>query len=265
MRMESDHMDKMTDFEFIDGYLERIDLPMLPNIDPDGLTMLQTNHIRHIPFENLDIINGNIPLSLEVSDLWDKIVTRKRGGICYEQNILFAAVLEKLGFKVKRMASHHPLRGRNEYDHMFLMVDFPSLGESWISDVGFADNMHAPIRFKTGVWQSDMRDMLRLDDMGYNKYVLVRRNSVGEEDGMYEFNLTEHTNDQYRERCDWFSTNEESRFKKGPFASIDTFGGRTVLTSRHLYRYLDGEKVTVDVEGPEHFNALLEEEFGIVL
>ena len=258
-------MKEMTDFEFVDGYLERIDMPMFPKANPDGLIMLQTSHLKHIPFENLDIMNGNIPLSLDINDLWDKLVRRKRGGICYEQNILFATVLEKLGFNVRYMASHHPLRGRNEYDHMFLMVDFPDRDESWIADVGFGNNMFAPIRFKPGVWQSDMRDMLRIDDMGYNKYVLARRNSLGEEDGMYEFNTTSHTPDQYVARCEWFCTNPDSMFTQGPFVAIDSFGGRTLLTQNHLYRYVNGERVSEEIGSPERYTEVLEQEFGIVL
>ncbi len=261
----ADDMKELTDFEFVDGYLERIEVQALPTVDPDGLIMLQTSHLKHIPFENLDIINGDIPLALDEASLWDKLVARRRGGICYEQNILFAAVLEKLGFTVKRMASHHPVRGRDEYDHMFLMVDFPEREETWISDVGYGFNNFAPVRFKVGVWQSDLRDMLRIDVIAPGRYILVRRDRHGNEDGMYEFNLDVHTNEQYRARCDWFSTNEESRFKQGPFVALDDFGGRKLLTTNHFRHYVNDEEVKEKVEGPEEFDRILKEEFGIVL
>ncbi len=258
-------MTEISDFDFIDAYLERIDLQLIPKVNPDGLIMLQTCHLKNVPFENLDIIYGNVPLSLEVNDLWNKIVVRKRGGICYEQNILFAAVLETLGFKVRRMASHHPLRGRDEFDHMFLMVDFPELDETWISDVGYGYNNFAPIKFKVGVWQSDLRDMLRVDCIEPSKYVLVRRNDLGEEEGMYEFNLNSHQNEEYRARCDYFSTAEDSFFKQAPFVAIDRLGGRTLLTQNHLRRYENGEMVMEDVRDEEHFTQILESEFGITL
>ena len=255
----------MMDFEFIDGYLERIDLPLIPSVDPDSLMLLQTNHIRHVPFENLDIINKNLPLRLDVDSLWDKIVRRKRGGICFEQNILFANVLERLGFSVRRMAGHHPLYGRNEYDHMFLIVDFPDREESWISDVGFGYNNFAPVKFQTGIWQSDLRDMLRVDPMGHNVYDLVRRNAVGEEDVMYEFNMRVHTDDEYLPRCEYFSTAPDSFFNQGPIVSIDAIGGRMTLTENHLRYWQDGEEKLDEIRDEAHFAQILKDDFGIVL
>ncbi len=262
---QSSSIYEISDFEFVDEYLERIDVPMLPKVDPDGLTLLQTAHLKHVPFENLDIINGNVPLSLDEYDLWDKIVKRKRGGICYEQNILFAAVLEKLGFSVRRMASHHPLHGKNEFDHMFLMVDFPKRDETWISDVGYSHNNFAPIKFLPHVWQSDLRDMLKVDSIVEGKYLLIRRNSLGEEEAMYEFNLISHTNEEYRSRCDYFSTSPDSFFNQAPFVSMDTLGGRKLLTPKHFRTYMEGEVVTRDLSSREEFDELLKEEFGIVL
>lgn len=255
----------MMDFEFIDGYLERIDLPLIPSNDPDSLLLLQTNHIRHVPFENLDIIAGKGPLSLDIDDLWDKIVRRKRGGICFEQNILFAYVLERLGFSVRRMAGHHPLYGTNEFDHMFLLVDFPKRNETWISDVGFGYNNFAPVKFEQGRWQSDLRDMLRIDCMGGEVYDLVRRNSLGEEDVMYEFNMRVHDDAAYQKRCDYFSTSPDSFFNQGPIVSIDSIGGRMTLTENHLRYWEDGEERIEDIRDEAHFNEILEKDFGIVL
>ena len=255
----------MMDFEFVDGYLERIDLPLIPSNDPDSLLLLQTNHVRHVPFENLDIIAGKGPLSLNIDDLWDKIVRRHRGGICYEQNILFANVLERLGFSVRRMAGHHPLSGTNEFDHMFLLVDFPKRNETWISDVGFGNNIFAPVKFELGRWQSDLRDMLRLDTLGYDVYDLVRRDSFGEEEVMYEFNMRDHRDEDYQPRCDYFSTSPDSFFNQGPIVSIDAIGGRMTLTENNLHFWVDGEERTLEIRDEEHRAKILAEEFGIVL
>ena len=256
----------MLDFEFIDGYLNRIEVDSIPSSTPEALVLLQTSHVKHIPFENLDIINGDVPLRLDIDGLYDKLVARRRGGICYEQNILFAHVLEVLGFNVRRMASHDPLLGQNEFDHMFLMVDFPKRNETWISDVGFGQNNLAPIKFEVGTWQSDMRNMLCVDRLDAHKYDLVRRTSIGDEEVMYEFNLTSHVDAEYRLRCDSFSMDEDSFFRQGPMVSIDALGGRKLLTRDH-FRYYDenADEVVVDVHSKEEFDELLYREFGIVL
>jgi N-hydroxyarylamine O-acetyltransferase len=53
--------------------------------------------VEHIAFENFDVLLGR-PIRLDLASLQDKLVRRRRGGYCFEQVTLFAAVLERLGF-----------------------------------------------------------------------------------------------------------------------------------------------------------------------
>ena len=61
--------------EKVKKYFERMGLELPEQIVPDSalLRELQFAHCTHIPYENLDIIRG-IPLSLDVDDLYKKIV-----------------------------------------------------------------------------------------------------------------------------------------------------------------------------------------------
>ncbi|MCL2527711.1 MAG: arylamine N-acetyltransferase [Defluviitaleaceae bacterium] len=86
-------MDKVT------AYLQRIGFTGTPRPDFDTLHALQRLHLQTVPYENLDIMQG-IPLSLEIEDIYEKIVTRKRGGYCFELNAIFAWLLRSIGFKV---------------------------------------------------------------------------------------------------------------------------------------------------------------------
>ena len=67
--------------EKVEAYFKRIGLEMPEKIVPDSelLQKLQFAHCTSVPYENRDIIRG-IPLSLDPEDLFDKIVTRGRGG-----------------------------------------------------------------------------------------------------------------------------------------------------------------------------------------
>ena len=256
----------MTDAEFIDGYFDRIGVDSVPEATPEGLKLLQVSHLKHIPFENLDIIAGRIPLKLDFEDVYDKLVMRKRGGICYEQNTLFSNMLEKMGFKVRRMASHRVREGATEFDHMFLMVDFSDPEETWIADVGYGCNNLAPIRLEIGTWQSDMRDMLQVEDRGDGTYYLNRRVPSGEEEVMYAFNLVDHQIEEYRPRCEYFCTAPDSFFTQGPMTSLDEAGGRKLLTRDHFHRYdADRAETVVDVPDQATYDRILEDEFGIVM
>lgn len=56
-------------------------------------------HLRNVPFENLESYKeGKVP-SLESSDVYEKIVIRKRGGYCFELNKLFYELLKASGFQ----------------------------------------------------------------------------------------------------------------------------------------------------------------------
>lgn len=68
------------------------------------LTALVAAHVRGIPFENLDPLTGVPVIDLSLPTLTAKLVTRRRGGYCYEQNGLLLGVLRALGFGVERLA-----------------------------------------------------------------------------------------------------------------------------------------------------------------
>ncbi len=93
-------------------------------------------HVTHIPFENLDILLGRA-IALDLASLQAKLVAGRRGGYCFEQNLLFAAVLRAFGFTVTQLAARvrlgsTSLRGRT---HMTLMVE--GGGRRWLADGGF--------------------------------------------------------------------------------------------------------------------------------
>jgi len=80
-------------------YLERIGFEGGIGNDYATLCRLQYCHLSTVPYENLDILAG-IPLKLDSESLFDKIVTARRGGYCFELNGAFGALLRALGFDV---------------------------------------------------------------------------------------------------------------------------------------------------------------------
>jgi N-hydroxyarylamine O-acetyltransferase len=110
-----------------------------------------------IPYENLDIHLG-VPLTLDPDRIFAKLVDERRGGWCYEMNGLFAAVLEAMGFDVRRVSgtvgrARHG--GRAQGNHLVLIV---TLDRRWIVDVGFGDGFLAPLPLEPGTYtQSFLR------------------------------------------------------------------------------------------------------------
>jgi N-hydroxyarylamine O-acetyltransferase len=103
---------------------------------PAVLDALHLAHATHIPFENLDVLLGRPP-RLDLANLQAKLVYDLRGGYCFEQNLLFAAVLRELGFGVTMLAARVRYRATRllPRTHMLLLVR--AGGADFVADVGF--------------------------------------------------------------------------------------------------------------------------------
>src|SRR5215213_4881753 len=167
----------------VQAYLRRINYR--GELAPTAATLreLHRAHLLAVPFENLDIHLGR-PIILDQEALFDKIVTRRRGGFCYELNGVFALLLRELGFDVTLLAAGVARANGSfgpEFDHLTLLVKSPSTdpttrnlqstiynlqSEMWLADVGFGDSFRAPLCFVEGVEQEQDGRAYRLDRAG---------------------------------------------------------------------------------------------------
>ena len=109
-------------------------------------------HVTSIPFENLDPHRG-VPVSLELADLQRKLVADRRGGYCFEHNLLFAAALEALGVRVEPMLARvrmgRPPGSPRPRTHLVHRVHAED--GVWLADVGFGNGtLLEPIPFGPG-------------------------------------------------------------------------------------------------------------------
>ena len=86
------------------AYFERVGFAGTAAPNLDTLRALHRLHTRAIPFENLSPFLGE-PVRLDVASLEDKMVARRRGGWCFEQNLLFAEALRRIGFTVSGLGA----------------------------------------------------------------------------------------------------------------------------------------------------------------
>src|ERR1700744_4862500 len=116
------------------------------------LTEIHRAHVTAIPFENLDSHQG-IPVSLALDDLQRKLVDERRGGYCFEHNMLFAAALTALGFDgeatLGRAHLGRPPGAPRPRTHLVLRVRDDD--RVWLADVGFGNGtLLEPIPFGPG-------------------------------------------------------------------------------------------------------------------
>jgi arylamine N-acetyltransferase len=126
------------------GYLARLGAPVR---EPgrEALAELHEAHVRAFTFDNIDVLLGQHPgVSLDAVE--EKFVGRGRGGYCFEHSTIFAAALERLGYRVRRHLGRvgDPGSGtRQGRTHMVVEVELD--GQRLLCDPGFGMSLLRPI------------------------------------------------------------------------------------------------------------------------
>jgi N-hydroxyarylamine O-acetyltransferase len=246
----------------LDAYCARVryDGPRDPTLAT--LRGLHRAHLLAVPFENLDIGLGR-RITLDEGALFDKIVTRRRGGFCYEQNGLFAAVLRALGFDVTLMEARVS-RGDGTFgipfDHLTLMV---RLAERWLADVGFGDSFIEPLRLDDPGEQVQNGEAFRVTHDG--ALGLHTRRMDGEWRDQYQFFLTPRQLDDFAPGCHYHQTSPLTTFTRKRVCSLATPDGRITLSDLRLITTRDGQRDERPLADEAEFRLILRERFGIAL
>ena len=245
----------------VEAYLERLNYsgPIRPDIDT--LRELHRAHMLAVPFENLDIHLGQA-IALDQGALFDKIVTRRRGGFCYELNGLFCALLSGLGFKVTMLSAGVVTKDGSfgpEFDHMTLMVE---LEERWLADVGFGDSFIEPLRLDEEGEQAQYGSAYRIAQDGHQRKML-RSDDESSWADQYLFTLLPRRMDDYLEMCHYHQTSPDSHFTRQTVCSLATPEGRISVSGKRLIVTKNRERQESLLEGEAEYAAVLRERFGV--
>jgi len=135
----------------LDAYFRRISYEGPTDPSLATLNGIMSAHVQAIPFENLDVLLGR-PVSLSPEALVRKLVHERRGGYCFEQNLLFATALEQIGFAVTRLMARVRYRTTAVLPRTHMMLLVEADGAKWIADVGFgAEGLLHPVPFGAGI------------------------------------------------------------------------------------------------------------------
>jgi N-hydroxyarylamine O-acetyltransferase len=219
----------------LEAYARRIEYSggLAPSLET--LKGLHLAHATHIPFENLDVLSRQ-PIRLDLESIWAKLVVGGRGGYCFEQNALFAAVLEVIGFRVTRLAARVRMGAAQvrPRSHMLLAVNVD--GQNWLADVGFgADAFLQPIPLIPGTVTLQFGWQYRVIAEG-GVYVLQSMRPEGWLD-LYSFTLEEQYPVDYEVSNHFTSTHPSSPFVTTLLVQRPGVEFRRMLVNRRLLEY----------------------------
>lgn len=247
----------------VQAYLNRINYHGSLEPTAETLRQLHLAHLLAVPFENLSI-HAPEPIVLEDDALFEKIVSRRRGGFCYELNGLFAGLLRALGFKVEMLSAQvadDEGGFSRDFDHMTLIV---SGEQRWLADVGFGDSFVEPLLL-------DAREAQMQRDRAYRivadgEWLILERADNGRDwKPQYSFTLQPFQYPDYAEMCEYHQTSPESHFVRSRICSRLTPEGRISLTEKLLITTEGNQRHEQPVATPEEYVEMLRQHFRIVM
>jgi N-hydroxyarylamine O-acetyltransferase len=217
----------------LQAYAERIGFTGELRPSTECLHELHLAHATHVPFENIEVLMRR-PVRLDLASLWKKLVEGRRGGYCFEQNTLFAAVLEHIGFRVTRLAARVRMGavGIRSRSHMLLAVEAD--GRQWLSDVGFGgDALLSPLAWLPGETSGQFAWKYRLIEESPG-YLLQTWRGEGWVD-LYSFTMEEQHAVDYEVSNYYTATHPDSFFRKQLMVHLPRPEVRVTLMHRRLF------------------------------
>jgi arylamine N-acetyltransferase len=259
---------EVTDAVDVAAYFDRIGYqgPAEPTVET--VQALVAAHNRSIPFENLDPVMGIPVADLSAGALTDKLVHRRRGGYCYEQNGLMGYVLEELGFGVERLAGRvvwlNPDGPLPAQTHHVLSVTAPDVDGRLLVDVGFGgQTLTSPIRLEAGPVQQTRHEPYRIRERGDGHQ--LEAEVRGEWQPLYMFTTRPQPRIDLEVGSWYVSTHPDSFFVTGVTAALVTDDARWNLRGRNLAIHRAGETEKIRFDTAAEVLDALTDRFGIDL
>lgn len=245
------------------AYLKRIGLSQ-EEATLSFLKKLQKAHLLNIPFENLDIHYRN-KIVLDYPKIYDKVVTGKRGGFCYELNGLFYHLLYHLGFDCFLISGKVWSKEQGEFgkpfDHMAIVVVID--GENWLVDVGFGEGLISPLKIVINNPIMDYIKYWKIETDPDEHLILKESSDSVHYESKLLFTLEERQLIQFMEMCDFHQSSPSSPFTQKKLITRLTDSGRVTLTDRVLKITAMGETTETDILHEDDFLSKLKHHFDI--
>lgn len=250
----------------LSAYLKRIEAGPCETADKEYLDHLIYLHQTHIPFENLSTYDLNEPISLDTEAMFTKLVTKQRGGFCFELNGLFFHLLKGCGYEVFES------RARVVMDQVYgghvppgnHRVEIVKLdGNDYFCDVGFGGpSPSAALRIEDG-YEEEIRGVRfrveRTDEYWWRMGVYRRE----ELEPLIEFTLQPQDPVEFVPLAGYYATSSLSKFVANRVLNLRTEKGNKSIFNEIYTKKEDGKTTETIIKDKESLWKIVREEFGI--
>ena len=240
----------------LSDYLARIGFDAEAKADLPTLVQLVSRQLQSVPFENTLVQAGQIP-SLVPEEIVTKIITKGRGGYCYEINALLAMALGAIGFEWY-FAGARPMfyPSRRPKTHMVIVVKID--GANYLCDAGFGGyGLREPFAIGDNAQAVQGGDRFKMELID-GEFVL---SSFVADEWMKQYGFALMPQDWLEfSLANYFNaTHPDTIFTQKKLAIMQTKNGRKILVDGELKLIENGEMTKQEVE----YAAALKEHFGL--
>lgn len=249
----------------IQQYLRKLQLnDFEPAVNLATLTKLQDAHLKYIPYENFDSLNGKIT-SLKRHDMFNKVIMHNRGGICFELNGLYNWLLESLGFDVTSYSARF-IDKMETYQLRRHRVMCVALGEKrYLTDVGVnSESPRVPLEIVEGLIQSDGISQYKFTRSEFWGWLLWQKERGKIWKRLFGFTEEPQIDKDFITASFWCDAHPDSPFIKSKKLSIFREDCNITIRSNYLKFYLGGRvKYRYKINTGAELKEILWEYFGI--
>ncbi|MEV8228935.1 arylamine N-acetyltransferase [Streptomyces sp. NPDC079167] len=230
--------------------------------DRETLFALHRSWRRMVPYENIDIQLGR-PISLDPDALTDKLVRRRRGGYCYEQNAGLAVLLRLAGFEVSMVESGVMRQAHGDAmwgNHNALVIDLD--GSRWVADAGIGDGFTEPLPLREGAYRQGAFTY-RLERLASDTWRF--HHHPGATIASYDFRLQPREPADFTARSHELSTAAGSPYVTTLIVARPVAGSTSLLLSRTVRQYSADGRSSWVIRDVDEFAATLSENFLVPL
>lgn len=249
----------------IQQYLRKLQLnDFEPAVNLATLTKLQDAHLKYIPYENFDSLNGKIT-SLKRQDMFNKVIMHNRGGICFELNGLYNWLLESLGFEVTSYSARF-IDKMETYQLRRHRVMCVALGEKrYLTDVGVnSESPRVPLEITEGLIQSDGISQYKFTRSEFWGWLLWQKECGKIWKRLFGFTEEPQIDKDFITASFWCDAHPDSPFIKSKKLSIFREDCNITIRGNYLKFYLGGRvKYRYKINTGAELKEILWEYFGI--
>lgn len=238
-----------------------------PELSLASLKELQTGHLANFCFSSLGVLLKD-DLSLEPEQLFDRVVTRNRGGYCFEHNKILFEVLRSLGFDCEIVLARVLLNRDIDVPRTHRITRLTLDGTEYIVDVGFgALCPREPLQLHSEHPQDQGDAVYRIIQPVPNHYFLQIEDAeaAGGWFTLYRFDIGYYTEADCLCGHHYSSTYPKAVFVNNLVMAVKSYDDIRSLVNGEFHRIRGGQKEVILISSAEMLAEIIAQEFGIEL